>query len=71
LFEIRCQFEGQPESGAVALICSGKRTAQQTKGPVALKKPPAPLFFKGTDVGAFAFGEFIRQSYHNQFIPVG
>jgi hypothetical protein len=32
--------------GAVALICSGKRTAQQTKGQVALKKSPAPIFLR-------------------------
>jgi hypothetical protein len=24
----------------------------------------------GTDVGAFAFGRFIQQPYHNEFIPV-
>jgi len=45
--------------GAVALICSGKRTAQQKKGQVALKKVTCPNFLKGTDVGVFAVGQSI------------
>jgi hypothetical protein len=61
----------QPQTVAVALICSWKRTAQQTMGQVVLDKPPAPLFFNGTDVGAFAMGQSIPLPYHNGFIPVG
>jgi hypothetical protein len=32
-----------------------------------------PQFYSeglGTDVGAFAFGQFIQQPYHYEFIPV-
>jgi len=60
----------QPEAVAVALICSGKRTTQQTMGQVAIKKSPAPFLFRGTEVDAFATGQSIQQLYHNQFIPV-